>query len=51
MNNKLRYQKEYPPAGLRVEFGTELTGDMNASKIYDITQASKKERNAERTKD
>ncbi|WP_180954522.1 hypothetical protein [Bacillus sp. V5-8f] len=35
-------REENPVSNLREEFGTEFTGDMNATKIYDVLAASKK---------
>ncbi|WP_180955309.1 hypothetical protein [Peribacillus deserti] len=40
MEKHIRYQKKTDLSGIREEFGTELTGDMNASKLYETLQVA-----------
>ncbi|MBM7693110.1 hypothetical protein JOC77_002549 [Peribacillus deserti] len=40
MEQHVRYQRKAGLSGIREEFGTELTGDMNASKLYETLQVA-----------
>lgn len=41
---KDQIHEENPASNVREEFGTEFTGDMNSSKIYDALLSGKKDK-------
>ncbi|WP_409294607.1 hypothetical protein V1498_15635 [Peribacillus sp. SCS-26] len=48
MKQKLRYQRKTSQPASHVEFGSELTGDMNTSKIYEALNSSNTKRSEEK---